>query len=336
VDRRRFLLTSLAGALAAPLPAEAQPAGKVYRIGRLEFWGVGVGAIDKWTNALEQGLHELGYVNGRNIIIEHRFADGKPDRLPDLAAELAQLNVDVIVTSINTAIAAAQKAAGRIPIVMVLATNPVSAGFVANLARPGGNITGLTFDVTAETSGKRLGLLSEALPGVPRFAVIARPRSDTSPSASGWLANLKATEDAARALGVRLQLFEVRAPDDFEKAFATMKPERVGGVLVFGETVPLTTVPHVVDLAMRHRMPSMSTFREFAEVGGLMSYGPSIFDSYRRAATYVDRILKGAQPADLPVEQPTKFELVINLKTAKALGLTISPSLLLRADQIIE
>jgi putative ABC transport system substrate-binding protein len=333
IDRRVFIVGGVA-AFAAPVAAEAQQAGKVFRIGRLEAWSEP--EDQPFAMAFEEGLGELGYVRGRNVVIEWKYAERKPERLSDLAEELVRLKPDVIVTSLNNVTAAAQRATATVPIVTVLATNPVSAGFASSLARPGGNITGLTFDVTAETSGKRLALLKETLPSVTRFAVIGRPRADTSQFAAGWLANLTATEDAARAMAVGLQFFEVRAPDDFETVFAAISRERLGGVLVFGEVVGLTTYGHVVSLATRYRVPSMSTVRSFPDAGGLMSYGPSLVDSYRRAAIHVDKILRGAKPGDLAIEQPTKFELVINLKTAKALGLTIPPSLLLRADQVIE
>jgi len=334
VDRRRFLLTSLAGTIAAPVTAATQQAGKVFRIGRLELWAEP--EDQPFAMAFEEGLGKLGYVKGRNVVIEGRYAGRRSESLSSLAQELVRLKPDVIVTSLNNVTAAAQQATATVPIVTVLATNPISAGFASSLARPGGNITGLTFDVTAETSGKRLAFLREALPNATRLAVIGRPRSDTSPYAAGWLANLKATEDAARAMAVGLQFIEVRTPDDFETAFAAVSRERLGGVLVFGEVIGLTTFGHIVTLATRHRVPSMSTVRTFPDAGGLMSYGPSLIDSYRRAAAHVDKILKGAKPGDLAIEQPTKFELIINLKTAKALGLTIPPSLLLRADQVIE
>jgi putative ABC transport system substrate-binding protein len=329
MDRRRFLLTSLAGALAAPIGAGGQQPGKVFRIGILgnvpptdpegaRVWG-----------AFIEGLRDLGYAEGQNITIVHRSSEGKFQRLPDLAAELVRLKVDVIVAPASQNVLAAKQASRTIPIVMAGSGDPVGAGLVASLARPGGNVTGLSM-LSLEMAGKQLALLREIVPGVSRVAVLGNPVHQSYPP---WLDEVKV---AARSLGVQLQLLEARGPDDFESAFAAMARERAGALLHFSDGMGLLHRARIVELAAKHRLPVMYGLREFVDAGGLMVYGPSMRDSFRRAATYVDKILKGAKPGDLPIEQPSKFDLVINLKTAKALGLTIPPSLLLRADQIIE
>ena len=328
MDRRRFLLTSLASALAAPLAAEAQPTAKLYRI------GVIVTATPNETGhlikALNEGLRELGYVEGRNIVFERRFAEGRQERLPALAAELVQLKVDVLVTGSNPVIAAVKQATATIPVVMAVSRDPVGAKFIASLARPGGNITGLANDATPEIIGKNLELLKEAVPRISRVAFL------WNPVPPGATTSKNAVEGAARNLGLTLQSVEVRRRNDFEGAFAAIARERADGVVVAQDPITLDSRNHIATRAARSRLPAVYGVREFAEVGGLMSYGPNIADQFRRAAFYVDRILKGAKPGELPVEQATKFELVINLKTAKALGLTIPPSLLARADQVIE
>jgi putative ABC transport system substrate-binding protein len=327
MDRRRFLLTSLAGALAAPLAAEAQPTRKVYRVGYL----TGISPIAaRPAEAFRQGLHELGWVEGQNIVIDFRSADGKFDRLPSLAAELVRLKPDVIVAGATPVAVAAQNATGTIPIVMFGVGNPVELGLIASLARPGGNVTGLSFSAGMDTFGKGLELLKEALPKVRRVAVLSNP---ANPAHAAAIRNVKA---AAGSLGVQLHLLEAREPNQLDAAFAAMAKGRVDALLVVADGMFLLHRTRLAGLTAKNRLPSMHGLRENVEAGGLMSYGPSNVAMFRRAALFVDKILKGAKPADLPVEQPTTFELIINLKTAKALGLPIPPSLLARADQVIE
>ena len=328
MDRRTFVSGLTLGLLAAPRVAKAQPTGKMYRIGFL------VTATREETGhligALSEGLRELGYVDGRNVVFELRFAEGRQDRLPALAAELVQLKVDVLVTGSNPVIAAVKQATATIPVVMAVSRDPVGAKFIASLARPGGNITGLANDTAPEIIGKNLALLKEAVPRVSRVTYLWNP---VPPGAE---TSKNVVESAARNLGVAFQSVEVRGRNEFESAFAAMVRERANGVVVAQDPITFGSRSQVVLLAARSRLPAVYGVREFAEAGGLMSYGPNIADQFRRAAIYVDKILKGAKPGDLPVEQATKFELVINVKTAKALGLTIPPSLLLRADHIIE
>jgi ABC-type uncharacterized transport system substrate-binding protein len=328
ISRRGFLATA-AGLLAAPLVAEAQPAGKVHRIG---FLGSGSATGDPRTReAFREGLREFGWVEGQNLVIEYRFAEGQSDRLPDLATELVRLKVDVIAAGPTPPVLAAKRATGTIPIVGMSLTDPVGLGLVASLARPGGNVTGVTYSVGTETFGKGLELLKEAVPKVRHVAVLSNP---ASPSQSLAIASLKS---AARALGLELLLLEARGPTQLDGAFAAMAKDGVEALFVV--TDPTYLLPgaaaRLADLAAKSRLPSMHAQRAAVESGGLMSYGPSIVAIYRRGAVYVDKILKGAKPADLPIEQPTKFELVINLKTAKALGLTIPPAVLARADEVI-
>jgi putative ABC transport system substrate-binding protein len=326
IHRRTFLGTLASGLLAAPLAAEGQP-GKVHRIGYLSS---GPSTSNLYRGAFQQNLRELGWVEGQNIVTDYRFAEGRLDRLPDLAAELVRLKVDVIVASPTPAAVAAKNATGTIPIVAWGLGDPVGLGLVASLARPGGNITGVSYSVGMDTFGKGLELLREAIPNVRRVAVLSNPANPAHPLA---IDNVKR---AARSLGVQLQLFEARGLNEFDAAFAAMAKERVAAVLVLADGVFVFQRAPLAELAVKNRLPSMHGTRENAEAGGFMSYGPSNLDALRRAASFVDKILKGAKPADLPIEQPTKFELVINLKTAKALGLTIPPSLLQRADQAIE
>jgi putative tryptophan/tyrosine transport system substrate-binding protein len=325
MDRRAFIGTLAGGLLAAPLAAAAQEykAGKVARIGRLELSSAGT------DEAFRQGLRELGYVEGQNVVLEYRFAEGKAERLPNLAAELVNLKVDIIVAGGTPAPLAAKHATSTIPIVMAAAGDPVRTGLVANLARPGGNVTGLS-TFTPELAAKRLQLLKEVVPGVSRVAVLWNA---TNPFA---VFNMRETEVAARTLGVQVQSLEVRGSDDFENAFAAAIRGRAGALIVVDDPLTCRHRERLGDFAAKNRLPTMYGFRQCAGTGGLMSFGASLADLYRRAAIYVDKILKGAQPRDLPVEQPTKFELVINLKTAKALGLTIPQSLLQRADQVID
>jgi putative ABC transport system substrate-binding protein len=313
--------------LAAPLAAEAQAPAKVPRIGFL--------APQSPTDnphlleAFRQGLRELGYVEGQTIAIEYRFGEGRPERLPALAAELVRLKVDVIVTTGPPAPLAAKQATSTIPIVFAVTADPIAEGLVASLARPGGNITGLA-SMGPEVVGKQLELLKEVAPKVSRVAVLQNP------SHHGHPAMLRQAEDAARALGLQLHIVQAGSPAEIDAAFATMRSQRVGGVLVLRDSLFIAQRTQIATLAAKSRLPAVYGLRELAEAGGLIAYGANVPLMYRRAATYVDKILRGAKPTDLPVEQPTRFELIINLKTAKALGLTIPPSLLQRADEVIQ
>jgi putative ABC transport system substrate-binding protein len=328
MDRRDTVLALLALG-AAPLAAEAQQAAKIARIGYLV---TDLGVNPHLREAFRQGLRDLGYVEGRNLVIEYRDAEGKPDRLPALAAELVALKVDVIFAGGSTRTALAAKQATRtLPIVFAAVGDPVGSGLVTSLARPGGNVTGLS-SLAPELVGKRLELLTQAVPGVSRVAVLWLPgalgeRTDKD--------MLKEEEAAARALGVQPQFIEARGPDEFARAFSDMTSARAGALTVLPSNRFLREHRRLVDLAAKNRLPAVYTSREFVDAGGLMSYGANQPDLFRRAATYVDKILKGAKPGDLSVEQPTKFELVINLKTAKDLGLTIPQSVLARADEVI-
>jgi putative tryptophan/tyrosine transport system substrate-binding protein len=309
--------------LALSFPAEAQQSKKVPRIGFLS------GAhVEPFREAFRQGLHELGYVEGQNIVIEWRHADGKVEGLPALAAELVRVKVDVIVTGGTPALLAAKDATRTIPIVLCIG-DPVGEGFVASLARPGGNITGLSA-ISTDLSGKRLELLKETFPRLSRAGVLWDAADQSA------AANFKETEALARALGVQVQSLEVRRPEDFESAFKAATGGRVQGLIVLRGLIITRHRTRIVALAAKNRLPAMYGDSRWVEAGGLMYYGPNINDLFRRAATYVDKILKGAKPADLPVEQPTKFELVINLKTAKALGVKIPAQLLMEADKVIE
>jgi putative ABC transport system substrate-binding protein len=323
------LVVALAvGLFAAPPTVEAQGAEKVQRIGFLGPSPSSGGLVQ----AFEQGLRELGYIEGKNVVIEHRYTDvaGNIDqRLPLLAAELVRLKPDVLVVSITEAALAAKNATTTIPIVMVNVGDPVGSGLIASLARPGGNVTGLS-RLTPELIGKNLELLKETVPKAVRVAVLSNPTDPLHPEL------VMNTQQAAGSLGVQLKIVEAGTSKDLEGAFSTMARERMSAVLVLPDGMFYLNRTRIADLALRNGLPSMFGSSEMAKAGGLMDYAPSSLDNYRRAATFVDRILKGAKPADLPVEQPTKFELVVNLKTAKALGLTIPPSLLLRADQVLE
>jgi putative ABC transport system substrate-binding protein len=279
--------------------------------------------------AFREGLRELGYVEGRNIQVESRWAEGNYDRLPGLAADLVRLKVDVIVTYGTPAAQAAKGATGTIPIVMAAIIDPVASGLVTSLARPGGNITGQSM-MSPDLAEKQLQILKELVPKTSRVAVLHNPANP------GNAPQVRHAQDAARALGVRLQILGARGPSEIDGAFAAMAAEQAGAVIVLVDAILQSNRARIADLAARHRLPAVYGLHEYAEVGGLLAYGPNRLDMFRRAATYVDRILKGAKPGDLPVEQPSTFTLVINLKTAKALGLTIPPSLLLRADQVIE
>jgi putative ABC transport system substrate-binding protein len=328
ISRRAFIGSLAGGLLATPLAAEAQQAAKVPRIGYLAN---NLAASPHLTEAFRQGLRDLGYVEGRNVVIEYRSAEGKLERLPALAAELVALKVDVIMTGGTPQALAAKQATRTLPIVFAAAPDPVTDGLVTSLARPGGNVTGLS-RLAPELVGKGLELLKQAVPGVSRVAVLWEPGATTERAEQDML---KEAEVAARTLGVRLQFIEARGPADFDRAFSDMITARAGALTVLGSPMLFGERRRLVDLAAKNRLPAVYGLREFVDAGGLMAYGPNLADVFRRAATYVDKILKGAKPGDLPVEQPTKFELVINLTTAKALGLTIPQSLLARADEII-
>jgi putative ABC transport system substrate-binding protein len=327
--RRAFLGTLAGGLLAAPLAAEAQQAAKIARIGYL---ATNLTASHHTHEAFRQGLRDLGYVEGRNVLIEYRDAEGKVERLPALAGELVALKVDVVVAASTAATLAAKQATRTLPIVFAVAADPVADGLVTSLARPGGNLTGLSL-LFPELVGKCLELLKQAVPGVSWVAVLWHPGALGERTEKDML---KEAEVAARALGVRLQFVEARGPENFDKAFSDMTRARAGALTVLTSAMFVNERRRLVDLAAKNRLPAVYPWREGVDAGGLMSYGPNLADNYRRAAGYVDKILKGAKPADLPVEQPTRFEFVINLKTAKALGLTIPPSLLARADEVIQ
>jgi putative ABC transport system substrate-binding protein len=323
VTRRAFLGTLAGGLLAAPLTVEAQQAGRIYRIGVL-----GNENNPPW-DGFRQGLRDLGYVDGRNLSMEWRWSEGKTDRLPALAIELVALRPDVIVASGTQAVRAAMEATSAIPIVMTTSSYPEKIGLVRSLSRPGGNVTGLS-NVGPELSGKKLELVKQIAPKVSRVAVLWNPASTVEPLA------LQELLTAAAAVRVEIQSVAVRSPADFSAAFAAVSSSHVDALLALGNPINFRGRQLIADFALRNRLPSIYDERLFVDAGGLMSYAPSFPDMIRRLAGYVDKIVRGARPADLPIEQPTKFELTINLKTAKALGLTIPPSLLLRADQIIE
>jgi ABC-type uncharacterized transport system substrate-binding protein len=305
---------------------EAQERAKVWRIGYLQ---TGPATGTRYRDAFRQGLRDIGYVEGQNVVIEFRYADGRPDRLDGLAAELVRLKVDVIVTTGTQPTTAAKRATSVTPIVMALSGDAVGTGLVSSLARPGGNVTGLTY-IATELAGKRLEVLKEILPRLSRVAVLWNPEDPPR------LLEYKEAESAAKTLGLVLQSVEIHGADEIEGAFAAMTRRRAEAVVVFNDPLTNVAIRRIASAASKSGLPVMSGIREFAAAGALASYGPSFSESFRRAATFVDKIFKGARPADLPVEQPTKFELVINLKTAKALGLTIPPTLLLRADEVIQ
>jgi len=325
----RLLISGLCALLFALCSsAEAQQTGKVYRLGLLSAGPLRDTTYTSRHDALRQGLRQLGYVEGKNVIIEERFAEGKLDRQPVLAAELVSSNVDVIVVGGATGVRAARQATSMIPIVMAfISDDPVQAGFVASLARPGGNITGLT-SISTELSGKRLELLKEAIPKISRVAYLRDPTNPATAPAE--------TEAAARGLKVELKLVEAQSPDEFENAFRSAAKSRADAIIIQSGGFFTTHQTRIINLAAKNRLPAMYTEQDYVLAGGLMAYATSLRDLYRRAATYVDKILKGAKPADLPVEQPTKFEFIINLKTAKQIGLTIPPNVLARADKLIK
>jgi putative tryptophan/tyrosine transport system substrate-binding protein len=318
--RRREFVTLLGGAAAWPVAARAQQPGPMRRIGVL--------VTPNREDTIRQGLRDLGYVEGRNVLIEYRPAD-PPERLPGFAAELVALKVDVIVAGGSQAVLAAQQATRTIPIAMAGASDPIATGFVASLARPGGNITGQSL-LSSDLSGKRLELLKEVIAGLSVVAVLWNP--DDPPAAL----SLRETRIAAASVGIKVESAMVRAPDDFDGAFASVAKAHPQALIALPAPLMNIHAGRIAELALRDRLPSIALNSEFPQAGGLMSYGPDLAALYRRAAVYVDKILKGAKPADLPVEQPTKFELIINLKTAKALGIIVPPTLLARADGVIE
>jgi putative ABC transport system substrate-binding protein len=311
---------------AAPL-VDAQPAGRVPRIGYL-----GTRTLDDFgVDAFRQQLRELGWVEGKNLVVEYRFAEGRLERLSDLARELVRLKVDLIVAQATPGVAAAKNATETIPIVMIAAADPVTLGLVSSLARPGGNVTGVSYHAGGpEIIGKQLELLKEVVPKVRRVALLLNPTNPVSPRI------MKDATVAARTLELELHSLDARDADQLDAAFATMTKERINAVVVMSDSAFVLHRQRFADLAARARLPAVYGWKEHVEVGGLMSYGPSLTDLFRRSATFVDRMLRGAKPGDLPVEQPTKFELMVNRRTAKALGLTIPPAVLSRADQVIE
>ena len=328
--KRREFITLIGGAAATwPLAARAQqPAGRVYRLGYFAITSRERSL--HLMKAFEEGLRKLGYRVGENVVIEYRFANGEMERLPALAADLARLGVDIIVSGNNVTTVAAMKATTTIPIVMSNSAEPVSAGFVASLARPGGNVTGFSSEPGDEIYGKRLEFLKETVPNLSRVGILWNP--DFAPN----LERLKSTREASQALGLTLVPAEAREIDALDQAFATMVRERTQVLVVLSDGVLFNCRGQIGVMAVKNRLPAISAVREYAEAGLLLSYGIDLPDQFRRSAVFVDKIFKGAKPADLPVEQPTKFELVVNLKTAKALGLDVPPTLLTRADEVIE
>ncbi len=326
-SRKIFIVALAFGILSAPLAAVAQQPARVPRIGILTL--VSASSAPRLFEAFRQGLREHGYVEGQNLALEHRSPQERTDRLADLAAELVRMKVDVIVTESTPATLAAKRATQTIPIVMAVVGDPVGTGLVASLARPGGNVTGLT-GLTPELSGKRLQLLKEAAPKATLVAVIWNP---ANPASSGLLAE---TEAAARSLGLQLQPVEARSPGDLNAAFKALTIARPSALIALGDGMLLDNSTRIAEFAVKSRLPAMFPDREFVEAGGLMAYGPNIASNFQRAAAYVDKILKGAKPADLPVEQPTRFILVVNLKTASALGLTLPQSILIQATEVIQ
>jgi putative ABC transport system substrate-binding protein len=328
MNKKIIILAVAFAILAFAQPVYSQQPKKVPRIGILVAGSPSSDAA--WIEAFRQGLRELGYVEGHSIVIEYRYGEGKTARYPALVTELVQLKVEVIVVGGATATRAAKKVTTLMPLVMANVTDPVALGLVASLARPGGNITGVT-NLAPELGEKRLELLKEIVPQLSRVAVLGDPSSPSH--APGW----RETESAARKLGVQVRSLEVRAPNpDFAGAFSAITRYRADALLTLSQPLIRVHRKQIVDFTAKQRMPAIFHTQKFVEAGGLMSYAADVIELYRRAATHVDKILKGAKPADLPVEQPTKFKLVVNLKTAKALGVTIPRSILLRADQVIE
>ncbi len=327
MDRREFIGTLAGGIVVAPLAAEAQQAGKVYRVGMLETRSTTLNAAN--IDAFRQGMRELGYKEGQNLEIVYRSSDGRDERFSDLAGELVRLKVDLILTRGTPAALAARSASRTIPVVMAASGDPVGSGIIASLAHPGGNVTGLSSGLI-EPYAKRVEFLKALLPRLARLAAIFNMGNPSLPPA--W----RVVETTARALGIEAQLLDIRRPEDLPGAFAAAAKQRAQALIVGLDGVTQGNLRPIAELAAKQRLPSIYVEKAYVNLGGLMAYGASDNDMYHRAATFVDKIFKGAKPADLPVEQPTKFELAINLKTAKALGLTIPRSLLLRADEVIQ
>jgi len=325
MDRRRFVSACAGSLVITPSIVKAQPAGKVYRVGFL--LGATEESVVSLFRALKEGLQELGYIEGRNLVLDRRNGDGKMERLPDLAGELVRAKVEVIVTGTNIHVAAARRVTSTIPIVMVFADDPVRAGFVASLARPGGNVTGLSADASSELWGKYLSMLKELVPKLSRVGVLGQMSSNVG------FAELAA---ASRKLDVALDVGDLRTAEDLDGAFDAMNRKHVGAVLVIVGPLTYLLRQRISELALKFHLPAITNVNQFTQVGLLMSYGPNLPDLYRRAASYVDKILRGATAADLPVEQPSKFELTINLKTARSLGVVIPNSLLLTAAEVIQ
>ena len=327
IDRRTFIGTVVGGIFTASRAAEVQQAGKVYRIGYLS--APTRASVEHGLQAFLQTLRELGWIEGKNLIIEYRWADGNIERLPSLAAELVTQKVDLIVAPAGTAALAAKKATSSIPIVMIFPADPVGLGLVASVRRPGGNVTGTTSTPSSEIFGKQLQILKEAVPRATRVALLVNPVD------LAFGSQVREVETAGQSIGIRIQRVEAHGPEEFGRAFAAMTREHAEALLVANDTTFLVNRARVAELALKSRLPTMNFYREMVEAGGFMAYAVNMAEFTPRAAVYVDKILKGAKPEDLPVEQPTKFELVVNMKTAKALGITVPPSVLARADEVI-
>lgn len=325
MDRRTFLGACASGFVLAPAIADAEPDARVHRVGFM--LGATAESVTSLFNALNEGLRDRGYVEGRNLILEARYGGGKMERLPDLAAELVRQHVEVIVTGTSIHVAAVRSVTKTVPIVMVFTSDPVGAGFVESLARPGGNVTGLSADASPELWTKYLALLREAAPKLSRVGALGQV------AAKAGFAEL---EVASRQLGIALEIADLKAPDDLEGAFAAMVGKRVEGIVVIVGPLTYQLRKPIGDLALKYRLPTICTLNEYAHAGALMTYGPNLDDLYVRAASYVDKILRGAKPADLPVEQPSRFELTVNMRTARALGENIPYSLQLLAAEVIE
>jgi putative ABC transport system substrate-binding protein len=325
MDRRRFVGAAAGGLLIARALAQAQVPAKAYRVGFL--LGATRESVASLLAALGEGLRELGYAEGRNVVFEQRYGGGQMERLPELAAELVRSKVDVIVTGTNIHVAAVRGATSAIPIVFVFAADPVGSGFVKSLAHPGGNVTGLSADAGPELWAKYLTMLKEIVPKLSRVGVMGQVATQVG---------FKELETASRQLDLTLEIADIRGPEDFDRAFAAMIGKRIGALLVIIGPLTYLLKERIAEAALKYRLPTISNANQYAQAGLLVSYGPDLTDLYRRAAIYVDKILHGAKPADMPVEQPSKYELAINLKTAKALGLALPQSLLMRAEEVIQ
>ena len=327
-NRRKLIVALGAGGLVASFGSSAQqPPTRIPRIGLLSPFTANDTAV--WHRAFQQGLRDLGWFDGKNISIEYRYADGRDDRLPDLAADLVRLKVDIIVAAVTADVSAAKNATKTIPIVMQSAGDPVALGLIASLARPGGNVTGLT-NISTEMGGKRLDLLKQLVPNLSRVAVLWNPQTKIS------TLNWNDIQLPAQQLGIQVHSLQAKSPGDFDNVFKDATQARAGALAVLPDPLFAGNIKRIADLAIKHNLPSIFHLREYVDVGGLAAYGPDRSDLFRRSATYVDKILRGAKPADLPVEQPTKFELFLNGRTAKVLRLIIPQSLLVIADKVSE